>query len=226
MPVKLNSLQVCFGLSILFHLLIIGAVRYGGWGLRPPKLPEPEPVITLTLEAAPKRILATPARPAVSIPTPPKVEPVKTVEPVVPIAKVEEPPAMKIADPVPIEPVVKPTPPEKVCGDGSSTKPGLDLTTTPAQPLVKAQPDYLKNPDPPYPPTALRRHQEGQVQLAVKVSAQGRAENVEVKKSSGFPLLDEAALKAVRDWEFEPAKIGLFTVESEIEVPVRFKLTE
>jgi TonB family protein len=47
---------------------------------------------------------------------------------------------------------------------------------------------------------------------------------VEVKTSSGFPVLDAAALRPVSQWEFEPARIGLQTFESEIEVPVRFKL--
>ena len=36
-------------------------------------------------------------------------------------------------------------------------------------------------------------------------------------------LLDEAAMQAVRDWEFEPARIGPLPVEAEIEVPVRFE---
>ena len=125
MTVKLNSLQVCFGLSILFHLLIFSAVMYGGWGSRPPKLPEPEPVITLRLMAAPDEIVVTPARPVMPMPAPPKVEPVKMVEPVAPIKKVEEPASVKIAEPLPVVPVVKPTPPEKISGDGSYPSPAL-----------------------------------------------------------------------------------------------------
>jgi len=61
--------------------------------------------------------------------------------------------------------------------------------------------------------------------LAVKITAQGRAERVEIKKSSGFSLLDNAAVEAVCDWEFQPARIGSLALESEIEVPVRFELT-
>jgi protein TonB len=44
--------------------------------------------------------------------------------------------------------------------------------------------------------------------------------------SSGFPRLDEAALQAARSWEFEPARVGSLAVKSDIEVPVRFKLTD
>lgn len=61
--------------------------------------------------------------------------------------------------------------------------------------------------------------------LAVTVTPQGRPVRVEVKQSSGVAALDEAALQAVCGWEFEPARIGSMGVESEIEVPVRFKLT-
>jgi protein TonB len=88
-----------------------------------------------------------------------------------------------------------------------------------------AQPNYLKNPEPLYPLLARRHNQQGIVLLTVKVTAQGRVSHVELKQSSGFPVLDEAALQAVRYWEFEPARIGSLGVESQIEVPVRFILT-
>ena len=44
--------------------------------------------------------------------------------------------------------------------------------------------------------------------LSVIVNTRGQAANVRVKESSGHVLLDEAALTAVRRWEFEPARIG------------------
>ena len=97
--------------------------------------------------------------------------------------------------------------------------------TTGAAPGLRATPTYRVNPEPPYPATARRRRQEGLVLLAVRVTSQGRASRIELKQSSGFPALDEAAWQAVRGWEFEPARLGALAVESEIEVPVRFKLT-
>ncbi len=60
--------------------------------------------------------------------------------------------------------------------------------------------------------------------LLVKVTAQGRAESVKVKKSSGYSLLDDAAVAAVRDYEFKPARVGPLVFASEIEVPVHFEL--
>jgi TonB family protein len=81
-------------------------------------------------------------------------------------------------------------------------------------------------PAPAYPELARRRGQQGTVILAVKVAAAGRALRVEVKRSSGFILLDEAAARAVRNWEFEPARIHSRKVDSEIEIPVQFKIVD
>lgn len=95
-----------------------------------------------------------------------------------------------------------------------------------AKPGLLAQPLYRKNPEPAYPLAARRRRQEGVVLLAVRVSADGRSAAVTLKRTSGFKLLDDAATGAVMDWEFEPARDEGRAVESEIEVPVRFRLAK
>lgn len=115
--------------------------------------------------------------------------------------------------------------PDHARGDGSSPTAGNDVTTAEGKPLANAEPNYLKNPEPLYPLAARRRRQEGLVVLNIRVSTAGRAMDASLKRSSGYPLLDEAALTQVREWEFSPARIGRIAVESEIEVPVRFKLT-
>lgn len=111
-------------------------------------------------------------------------------------------------------------------GDGSSAVPGHDAITSDARPgdIIQAQPSYRSNPEPAYPASARRRHETGVVVLSVSVSARGRALNVKVKSSSGYPALDNAALVAVRDWEFEPARVNNQPIASEVEVPVRFRL--
>lgn len=84
--------------------------------------------------------------------------------------------------------------------------------------------DYLHNPAPPYPPQSRRMSEEGKVILRVEVSAEGRAENIEVKTSSGSARLDESALRTVRSWRFIPAKRGETPVDSWVLVPIIFKL--
>jgi protein TonB len=90
--------------------------------------------------------------------------------------------------------------------------------------LVRARARYRRNPAPDYPEEARRLRQEGVVLLRVQVNARGRVEGTEVERSSGFPSLDQAAARAVRRWEFEPARRGDTPVASTVTVPVRFQL--
>jgi protein TonB len=48
-----------------------------------------------------------------------------------------------------------------------------------------------------YPDSALRAKQEGDVTLSMCVSAEGRATDVKVIRSSGVKVLDDAAIRAV-----------------------------
>ena len=87
-------------------------------------------------------------------------------------------------------------------------------------------PDYFQNPPPEYPELAKQMRQEGRVMLSVTVDRQGLPIKVEIAQSSGFRLLDQAALKAVSHWKFQPGRIGDFPVESQVTVPVRFRLEQ
>jgi protein TonB len=69
-------------------------------------------------------------------------------------------------------------------------------------------------------------HQQGVVLLTVQVGADGHASDVTLSRSSGFPLLDQAALRTVRQWRFYPARAGGLPVASQVEVPVRFSLAQ
>ena len=87
-------------------------------------------------------------------------------------------------------------------------------------------PGYMHNPKPAYPRAARRRGEEGTVMLLVEVLSNGRVGRVDVEKSSGFELLDGAAVKAVRRWRFVPAKKGLTPVSARVRIPVEFNLKE
>jgi protein TonB len=126
---------------------------------------------------------------------------------------------------IPVATVAAAAVPSANVGDHSSPTPGNNFTTAAGSPTAKAKPDYPKNPEPEYPLQARRRGQEGLVLLNITVSGSGHATEISLKQTSGYELLDQAALKAVQRWQFEPARIGAVGVESKIEVPVRFKLT-
>lgn len=84
--------------------------------------------------------------------------------------------------------------------------------------------DYLENPPPPYPPLARRLGEQGRVILRVLVNAEGRAEEVQIRTSSGYPRLDEAARDAVSHWKFVPAKRGSEAVRARVLIPISFRL--
>ena len=56
------------------------------------------------------------------------------------------------------------------------------------------------------------------------VSADGHIEKAEIEKTSGSESLDKAALKAVNEWHFAPARRDGAPIDYEILIPVRFKL--
>lgn len=60
-------------------------------------------------------------------------------------------------------------------------------------------------PKPAYPPQARERELEGEVVLSVQVLADGGVGDVFVLRSSGFPILDDAAIAGVKAWTFYPA---------------------
>lgn len=90
---------------------------------------------------------------------------------------------------------------------------------------TSARPDYGVNPKPPYPLLARRMGAQGIVLLRVHVRADGSVAEAEIKQSSGSALLDDSALRTVREsWRFMPARLDGVPVESWVEVPIRFVL--
>jgi len=87
-------------------------------------------------------------------------------------------------------------------------------------------PSILSQKDPPYPERARRERQEGTVVLQIEILANGRAREVRVKQSSGYELLDKAAVDSVKSWRFVPAKNRATgkAVECVTSLPIVFKL--
>ena len=84
-------------------------------------------------------------------------------------------------------------------------------TKAPEKATVKTPPSTTgkgaRITQPEYPPSSRRAGEEGTVTLQVYVLETGKAGEVKVSKSSGFPKLDEAAVREVqRTWRFVPGK--------------------
>jgi periplasmic protein TonB len=204
---RVSALTVGFALAIVIHFGALAALLSSA-RLEPVR----ERLIRVVLYAEqnesvpavqpPAPVAASAPKPARAVPRPPRPAP---------IARASEP----APEPSPSAPVEDATAQPAVLASAS-----VPIAREPSI----ARPRYKRNPEPTYPALARRRRQEGVVLLAVLVDAAGRPETIEVQASSGFASLDEAAVAAVRDWEFEPGRQDGEPVASRVEVPIQFQL--
>ena len=144
-------------------------------------------------------------------------------------------------EPLPTEPIKNPdaistkispvekkvAPPQTLNKDtGTGTAKETSLHHTSGGTFTETNPTYLKNPAPLYPDSAKRRGQEGVVLLSVLVDKNGSPISIKLKKSSGSSALDDSAGKAVKNWKFKPALFGSTPVEFNVDVPIRFRLSD
>ena len=76
--------------------------------------------------------------------------------------------------------------------------------------LVKVLPDY------PY--AARDQHLEGSGSYRLNIKADGTVSSVTVLKSTGYILLDEAAIHAFRQWRFRPGALHA------LKIPINFTM--
>lgn len=85
---------------------------------------------------------------------------------------------------------------------------------------------YLNNPAPAYPMLARRMGWQGKVLVSVEVLVDGNAGQVRLQQSSGYVALDAAAMKAVKNWRFSPARQAGQLVDKWFLIPIPFVLKE
>jgi protein TonB len=106
--------------------------------------------------------------------------------------------------------------------------PQAEVVAPPAPPVPLTLPvfnaDYLDNPAPLYPPASRRLGEQGRGVLRVLVNVRGTAEDVQVRTTSGFARLDDAARDTVRGWKFVPARRGAEPVPAWVLIPFSFRL--
>ena len=83
-------------------------------------------------------------------------------------------------------------------------------------------PERVKHVPPVYPPIAQSARVSGEVGIEITVGADGKVKAARVIKS--IPLLDQAAIEAVQQWEFTPARPNGVAVPVIIIVNVDFTL--
>jgi protein TonB len=233
---EINPRNILTGLSIIvmvLHILLLSWMQQTGKLNRDKK-----PVImdiALIVPPKPLPMLAPPPAPEPPKPqvvekkpiTPPKPKPVMEKKPVVqpkpqPVKPVVEekiePSDFPVFNSEPVKPAPAPQP--------ASTASASAETSTNTYVEANYKANYASNPKPDYPSIAKDRGWEGKVLLKVEVSAAGHSESVNIHKSSGHEILDEAAVEAVKQWKFIPAKRGDTPVASSVIVPITFKLDD
>ena len=108
--------------------------------------------------------------------------------------------------------------------DDSSLINTSDREEKTTSPVIIIRPRYKENTVPPYPPGALRRRLKGDVNLKVFVKEDGTPGDVILLESSGHSILDDAAIKAVSKWRFEPGLENSRPVAMWVEIPIKFSL--
>lgn len=162
----------------------------------------------------------------------PPVPPSKPVKPSVPQKAAPRTPTqpqaqpLAIADPTPSPNAptgsVAPSPPAPPAPVAAAAPPAPPAP--PAVQLPSSSADYLQNPKPPYPPLSKRLGEQGKVIVRVLISADGQPRQAELKQSSGFERLDQAALTTVMKWRYVPGKRGGVAEEMWFNVPINFVL--
>jgi protein TonB len=158
---------------------------------------------------------------------------------------IESPPPAPLPPPLHVKPLPKPAPTPRVA-PAPVTPPAVvpvdtgrvaappqpvapPATATPAQPAVAPAEASLAYRSAPlrYPHAALQRHMQGTVLLRVLVDETGKPIDVQVARSSGYPLLDRSAREQVlAGWRFSPAMVDGHAVQAWARVPVSFALRQ
>lgn len=207
----------CLLASIVLHVVVALGLP-GWWRSEPPQIP---PVLDVVLIPQTAVVPAVPVAPTVP-PVNPRAKPaaVAPAPRTVPVAAAVP---VEVAPTVATETAVSPvaeSAKQAAAPPAPSVAPRAEQTVTP--PVFNAA--YLRNPPPRYPPAARRNSEEGTVVLRVLVTTDGTASRTELDRSSGSTSLDSAALEAVRNWRFVPARRGAQNIEDWVRVPVVFRL--
>ncbi|HEY6451596.1 MAG TPA: energy transducer TonB [Steroidobacteraceae bacterium] len=139
-----------------------------------------------------------------------------------PVDLKERPPVQVVAPDITINvPVDLPPPPITNVTTHATPAPPAPR---PPPPPTKLEVTYRPDPQNYYPEQARRDGQEGRAQVKICINTSGKVESAEVTASSGFPLLDEAAIKVGKAMRFKPPTQEGRPVSTCPILPVKFEL--
>jgi protein TonB len=192
--------------------------------------------VLLSLRPDTQAAVASPVPIQVEMLAPPEPAPVPPPPPPAPRQQTRPQPTPKpviAAAPTPAPaPFVAPPPPPEPPAPPPPTPAPAAAAPAPAAPAPPSGPKqvpptalrYAMQPAPNFPALSQRRGETGTVLLRVVVDTHGSPKLVSVKRSSGFPRLDEAALAWMNAARFKPCTDNGSPVECESTAPVAYDL--
>lgn len=220
------------GISLLLHGALIGCLAMLG-----PFYPieKPAEFIAIEVELVPAAKVdvvvdmeeaAAPALPDSSPPAPakrpaPRAVSLTTSAPAMPATASD----VSVANPVSAEAqVIGQT--GTVGDNGKNGGAGTKAATNRREGGGRTSPKYLHGSRPAYPQAARKARWEGSVVVRLLIDTNGSVASVAVRQGSGYDILDQAAVQAVKNWRFSPAKEQGVPVTSFYDARVRFSLDE
>ncbi|HIJ94244.1 MAG TPA: energy transducer TonB [Desulfuromonadales bacterium] len=211
-------------------LLLHAALLYGLWSYH--LIPPPNEALTMfvsVINPVSKAKNAGPPVPQTPQPDPVKREIPRPVAPSAPLILASPRPVTLPSEPVvPPAPVVKVQPaPQPLSLPAVSRTENVSASVSEAQPVLLAgelSVSCAERTAPSYPKQSLRLAEQGKTVLLVELDERGRVVTVDVKTSSGFSRLDEAAVNAVKSWRCSPARRNGVAVRSVAVQPFNFAL--
>ena len=223
-PARLSRNAVIALAVVALHVGLIWALQ-SGLLLRTAQLLVPVEVLAQLIELPEPKPEPTPPAPPVRPVTPPAATVQK--KPVAKPAVRQQAQPLAIADPTPSPNAptgsLNPAP---VVPAPVAEAPAAP-TAPPAPPAIQlpsSNADYLQNPKPAYPPLSKRLGEQGKVIVRVLIGADGTPHKAELRQSSGFERLDQAALTTVLKWRYVPGKRGGVAEDMWFNVPINFVL--
>lgn len=227
------------GLVILLHIAFFFALQNGL--SQHAKQPETTREIIATLIPAqpapvPKELASVPqpARPQVQSEPPkpqPAPRPVKQHAAKPAPAPTPEPTPKSITRPAEPAPTASPAPSTPAPSSASAPAAHGETSASPSPSQSSPQPktitsglEYISQPPREYPAMSRRLGEEGTVTLRILVNDKGQVDQVEIRKSSGFPRLDEAARKWAQRIVFKPYMENGRPIPVYANLPISFNL--
>ena len=227
--------------SLLCHLIVLPVLGYFTANLTVAPPEDEENFIEMTLETSTANAAAASSTQAPQSMSTPLTEP---MTPDTPVSPTEDPtPVPRVITTNSFTMLDDEVPPTSSSRTGTSSSKGTSenaggsssgLSTaggqgnedsTPA-PRGTLKPSVVQEIAPDYPPVAKKNNWEGTVELRVQVLTNGRTGKISVSSSSGYSVLDDAAVETMRHWRFSPARY-LDTNQAfacTIIYPLRFRL--